>query len=197
MGFSDSDNHSSDTTNTPTQSKKPTAEEVGQLILDETELSSEDIRQNVEEKMEEFKGLVTDKASACMLVAQDHGVNYNEKLKLERDTEISIENLVDDMSDLRIKVEVSNIYDANEFERDDGSKGRVRNIIVKDETGKTQIALWDDDADAADKLGLGEKIIIQNAYTDYSDYNDRVEIGINDSTSIMRTSDGENILDSE
>lgn len=198
MGFSESETKTTQKKpSTSKESKEPTAEEVGQLILKETDLTPEEIKEKTSEKLEEFEGLVTDKASACMLVAQDYNVNYNQKLKLERDTEISIEHLVEEMNSLRIKVEVSNIYDANEFERDDGSTGKVRNVIVKDSTGKTQLALWDDDASAADKLGLGEEIIIDNAYTEYSDYNDRVEIGIGDDTRIVRASDGETVLGSE
>lgn len=54
---------------------------------------------------------------------------------------------------------VLTIYDINEFERGDGTNGKVRNMMIEDETGKIRLVLWDKDTELDIKEGDTVKII--------------------------------------
>jgi replication factor A1 len=50
------------------------------------------------------------------------------------------------------------------FERDDGSEGRVSNLLVGDETGRVTVTLWDGRADRATELDPGDTVEIVDGY---------------------------------
>ncbi len=53
-------------------------------------------------------------------------------------------------------------FEVKEFTRDDGTIGRVGNLIVGDETGKIRVTLWEDNADLikAGKIKIGQTVQI-------------------------------------
>jgi len=53
---------------------------------------------------------------------------------------------------------VTGLGEIREFERDDGTKGRVTNIYVSDETGRVRVALWNDHVRMIENLDLGSRI---------------------------------------
>ena len=54
---------------------------------------------------------------------------------------------------------VIDIQDIREFKREDGSTGKVRNIVIEDETGKIRVVLWDENATVEIKEGDIVKIV--------------------------------------
>ncbi|AXI25621.1 replication factor A [Methanofervidicoccus sp. A16] len=54
---------------------------------------------------------------------------------------------------------VIDVQDIREFKREDGSTGKVRNIVIEDETGSIRVALWDENATIDIKEGDIVKII--------------------------------------
>ncbi|HIP34928.1 MAG TPA: replication factor A [Methanothermococcus okinawensis] len=54
---------------------------------------------------------------------------------------------------------VIDIQDIREFKREDGSTGKVRNIVIEDETGKIRVVLWGENATIDIKEGDIVKII--------------------------------------
>ena len=66
-------------------------------------------------------------------------------------------------------------YDPNEFNRDDGTTGKVRTVEIGDDTGIIRASFWDDKADKP--LNLGEPIKIENARTRLGNYNMDLSIG--------------------
>ena len=54
---------------------------------------------------------------------------------------------------------VIDVQDIREFKREDGSTGKVRNIVIEDETGSIRVALWDENATVDIKEGDVVKII--------------------------------------
>ena len=105
----------------------------------DTDVSLEEFRAAVEDKVEQMGGLA-DEETAAMLIAhelQDEEVN-------------SIADIAPGMDEVKFLGKVVSIGDLRTFERDDGdSEGRVVNVEVADETGRIRIALWDDLAIAA------------------------------------------------
>ncbi len=61
---------------------------------------------------------------------------------------------------------VLRIYETREFDRKDGSKGKVVNMAVADETGSTRLVLWDEDVGLVEngQIKQGDAIRIQNGY---------------------------------
>ncbi|EMA44181.1 single-stranded DNA binding protein [Halococcus saccharolyticus] len=50
------------------------------------------------------------------------------------------------------------------FDRDDGSEGRVANLTLGDETGRTRVTLWDDQAGRVEELTAGTTIELTDGY---------------------------------
>jgi len=65
-----------------------------------------------------------------------------------------------DMGEVNLVAVVLDPGEAREFVRKDGSKGLVRTVLLGDETGKTRLSLWNDQAKMA--LAVGEVLEIIN-----------------------------------
>lgn len=103
-------------------------------------ISQEDFLKKVDEKVDQMSGLC-DMRTAAMLVAHDLGVN---------ETETSVQKIADitpESGNVRLIAKVMSVFPAKEFNRNDGTIGRVANLIVADETGSIRLTLWDDKAD--------------------------------------------------
>jgi replication factor A1 len=61
-----------------------------------------------------------------------------------------------DREEVTVEVTVTKIMPVRQFTKKDGGQGKVRNVSVNDETGSCRIALWDDDADMIEALGIVE-----------------------------------------
>ncbi|MDF0590169.1 OB-fold nucleic acid binding domain-containing protein [Candidatus Methanocrinis natronophilus] len=57
---------------------------------------------------------------------------------------------------------VTGLGDVREFQRDDGTIGRVANIYVSDDTGRVRVALWNDHVNLIEKIDLGSRIDISD-----------------------------------
>ena len=93
----------------------------------------------VEEKMDVMGGLCDEK-TAALLVAHDLGIEGASAIKIK---EISL-----DKKNVEFVGKVTGSFPPREFNRNDGTVGRVTNITVADETGEITVVLWDELADA-------------------------------------------------
>ena len=154
-------------------------DEVLEMIVDETELSEDDVKEEVDDKMDEFEGLVSEEG-AIHLVAKEHGVDIKEVA----DGGLDIENVVPEMRKVNIKARVLNISDLNTFERDDEEEdGKVQNLVLGDETGTIRVTLWDDQTEIAEKISENDPIEINGAYT-VEDDQGNAEIRLGDSSKV-------------
>lgn len=103
-------------------------------------ISKEDFLQRVQKKMESMGGLC-DEPMAAMLVANELGFS-----DVGRDS-VKIEDIKAENGPVNFIARVLSVFDAKEFTRNDGTIGRVGNLIVGDETGKIKVTLWDNMAD--------------------------------------------------
>lgn len=78
---------------------------------------------------------------------------------------------------------VSGIDEIREFERSDGTKSRVANIYVSDETGRIRVVLWGEHAELVNELDIGSEIRIIDAYAK-SGRNEEVELSAGARTGI-------------
>jgi Single-stranded DNA-binding replication protein A (RPA), large (70 kD) subunit and related ssDNA-binding proteins len=161
-------------------------EDVLDKVVEETEASEQDIRDEVEDKMDEFEGLVSEEG-AVHLVAKEYGV----QVENPEDSDLSIENVVPEMRKLDLKARVLNVSDVTEFERDgENEDGKVQNIILGDDTGTVDLSLWDEQTEIAEKIEQGDPIRISGAYTIEDDQGDP-EIRLGDSAQVAMADEDE------
>lgn len=154
-------------------------EEVLEKITEETEMSEEDVKEEVEDKMDEFEGLVSEEG-AVHLVAKEYGV----EVQGAAENDLKIDNIVPEMRKVNIKARVLNISDLNTFERDDEEEdGRVQNLLLADDTGTIRATLWDEQTEIAEKIDEEDPIEIAGAYT-VEDDQGRAEIRLGDSSKV-------------
>ncbi|WP_406660285.1 OB-fold nucleic acid binding domain-containing protein [Methanolobus sp. ZRKC3] len=103
-------------------------------------ISKDEFIKKVDEKVEQMSGLC-DTRTAAMLVAHDLGVS---------DTGSSVQKIADitpESGNVGFIAKVMSVFPAKEFNRNDGTVGRVANLMVADETGSIRLTLWDERAD--------------------------------------------------
>jgi replication factor A1 len=79
---------------------------------------------------------------------------------------------------------VSGLDEVREFERADGTKNKVSNLYVSDETGRIKIALWGEHAELVNELDIGSEIRIIDAYAK-TGRNEEVELSAGSRTTIQ------------
>ncbi|MFB6181021.1 MAG: DUF2240 family protein [Candidatus Nanohalobium sp.] len=160
------------------------AEDIIERIVEESELEEDDVREKVEDKMDEFEGLVSEEG-AVHLVAKEHGVQVAEEGK----EDLKIENIVPEMRKVHLKARVVNISDVNTFERDeDEEDGKVQNLVLGDETGTVRVTLWDDQTEIAEKIEEDDVIEISGAYT-VEDNQGNAELRLGDEVQVKMADD--------
>src|SRR5450759_3883763 len=103
-------------------------------------------------------------------------VNYNEPLTPIADIGIN--------AAYSVAGHVSGIDDIREFDRPDGTKSKVSNIYISDDTGRIKVALWAEHADLINELEIGSEIRIVDAFAK-SGRNEEVELSAGARTSIQ------------
>jgi len=76
---------------------------------------------------------------------------------------------------------VTDTGETRTFDRDDGTKGRVKNIRLRDDTGEIRVALWGDKADLS--FGPGDEVAVLNMEVGEG-WNDGIEGSVNWSSSV-------------
>ncbi|ELY64691.1 single-stranded DNA binding protein [Natrinema versiforme] len=105
----------------------------------EADVSLEEFREAVEEKVEQMGGLA-DEETAAMLIAHEVG-----------ESEVGgIADIEPGMEEAKFVAKVLSIGEKRTFERDgEDEDGQVVNVEVADETGSVRAAFWDEHAEAA------------------------------------------------
>jgi len=112
----------------------------------------------------------------------------------QTDEEVNVKNASMKISDIKsgtgsINVigRLLDISDIRTFNKKDGSKGRVGNITIGDDTGKIRITLWDEKTDKIAELRLGDAVEVINGYARENNFNQQVEIQIGNHGLLKKT----------
>ncbi len=97
-------------------------------------ISAEQFESSVDEKVVLMAGLC-DRRTAAMLVARDLGAS---------EVLTKIGSIRPEMGTVTFMGRVLSVSEIREFQRSDGSLGRVANLTLGDETGTVRVALWDE-----------------------------------------------------
>jgi replication factor A1 len=63
------------------------------------------------------------------------------------------------------------------FDRDDGSEGRVANLVLGDETGRVRVTLWDERADLTEEFAPGDSVEVVDGYVRERDGDLELHVG--------------------
>ena len=140
-----------------------TVEELIEKILAQRkDFTREQVQSLIEEKKGDFEGLLSDQGAARLVA---------EELLVETEPvavpSMRIRDLVAGLNDATLSGKVVSVESSRDFVRQDGSSGRVVNVVLEDETGKIRCAIWDEKADQVTKYGeiAGKSITIRHGYT--------------------------------
>jgi replication factor A1 len=86
------------------------------------------------------------------------------EIDVDLDGRTTADSLTMGQSDVNLRGIVLATDSVRTFDRDDGSEGRVSNLTLGDETGQVRVTLWDEQADAAEELDVGQSIEIVDGY---------------------------------
>ena len=98
-----------------------------------------------------------------------------------------LNSIEDDGEEVDIIGRVINLFDPNQFQRDDGSTGIVRSVLIADESGVVRVSFWDEKAESS--LNIGDAVKIENAKTRMGT-ND-IELSIGKTARLIKPSDEE------
>jgi replication factor A1 len=77
----------------------------------------------------------------------------------------AIEDLSMGLSDVTVRGQVLDTDDrVRTFDRDDGSEGRVANLVLGDETGRIRVTLWDENTELIDAFEPGDSVELVDGY---------------------------------
>jgi len=165
----------SDTTQNPSSnSTEITEEQLWNNIQNNTELTKTEVWTQAREIHQKLgsqsgePGFISDKA-AIIQASRQLGAKLEQLYNGSPPSkpELDIENIHPQMFSVEIEAEITEIQSKNTF---DG--GQVRSIIIKDQTGRTQVTAWDDDTVVWDQFDEGDRIAVEGGYTnqEISDY---------------------------
>jgi replication factor A1 len=161
-------------------------EDLIEKVVEASELEKEELEEDVEEKLEEFEGLVSEEG-AVHLVAKEHGVDLSESDAAD----LKIENVVPEMRKVMIKGKVLRVSDMNTFSRDDEEEdGKVQNMVLGDDTGTIRVTLWDEQTEIAENVDEGDVIEMSGCYT-VEDDRDNAEVRRGDSAQVKMGDENE------
>ncbi len=114
--------------------------------------------------------------SGGSIIKSNAAVDYSEPLTPIADIGIN--------ASYSVSGHVSGLDEIREFERPDGSKNKVSNIYISDNTGRIKVSLWGEHAELVNELDIGSEIRIIDAFAK-TGRNEEVELSAGARTGIQ------------
>jgi len=150
-------------------------------LVSKSGFSIDDLKNKVELKKDSLGHLINDEV-AVRLVARDLGVTLNEE-QVQR-PKLKIEDLVPGINNITLKLKVNHVGSIKEFNKKDGTVGKLARIAASDETGKINLCLWDDNTKYITGMREGALFAVVSAYTK-SGLNGDVELHLGNKAQIQ------------
>ena len=166
-----------------------TLEEILSEIEKNTKFSRKQIYDKIKKKHEELSGLVS-LEGAGHLVARELGVN----LLITQKRNLKIKDIVNGMKNIDLKARIIQISEIREFDRKDGNKGKVCNLILTDGTGEMRLPIWDKQVSMIEEgnIKVADDVELKNALAKESLFGG-VELGLPKYARIEKVEEDESI----
>ena len=119
-------------------------DEIIKKIKEKKDISESEIKSMIKKKQDDLSGLVSEEGAAY-IVAKDLGMSLLEK----KEHKLEIKNLISGMQNAVLETMVISVSDVYEFNKNN-TKGKVKNLIIGDNTGSVRLSLWNEDVDKYD-----------------------------------------------
>jgi ssDNA-binding replication factor A large subunit len=135
---------------------------VRDILSKRSDLSEDQILGLIDEKKKEGRGLLSDEGAA-RLVAEELLIQ-TQGTKLGR---MQVKELVSGLNDVSISGRVLLAWPPQQFQRKDGTPGRVMRLALVDRSGRVRFAVWDRHVEILSKAGKlqGKILRVGHAYT--------------------------------
>lgn len=145
------------------------------IIAQKPSLKKEQLLEIIEKKRTEA-GSLLNREGAAFLVAADLGVSLTDS---HLATKLEIKDIIPNLGSVTISGRVLAVHPLQKFSRKDGSQGRLRRVLIGDQTSMLEVYLWDDKAEELDRLHIDRdsSIKVIHGYTRQS-LNGRVELHV-------------------
>lgn len=139
-------------------------EEIICTIANKSGLEKGELEERIQKKQDELGGLVTPEGAAH-IVANEIGINLFKGISST--PALKIENVIPGMNSVDVVGRVLRVFPPRDFDRKDGSKGRVCSIILLDDTGSIRTVFWDKDVKLIEdrKIEEGKLLRIRGGYS--------------------------------
>jgi DNA/RNA endonuclease YhcR with UshA esterase domain len=134
-------------------------EELKGKIIKGAGISEGELDEKIEEKVIELSGLVSEEGAAY-IVAKELGLDLIEK----RDLSLKIKNILPGLKAIDVVGKILSLSEMREFKKGDRS-GKVRNIMIGDETGSVRVVFWNDLVRFLEKFNEGDVVKIGRGFT--------------------------------
>lgn len=144
-------------------------EQIIAKITEKANISEEEINSKIKAKMEQLSGLIS-KEGAAHIIANEL------RVKLFEEGKIKIKDILAGMRSVETLGKITNIYELREFQRKDGSPGKVVSFFIADETSRIRIVLWNDQTDMLKDLAVDKIVHIKDGLARENNNNTEVHL---------------------
>ena len=165
------------------------SDKIVKQIVEESDLSKEEVMKKIDEKREKYGGLLTE-AGAAYSIAKDLGIKEEEPDKKPGSSQserVKIKQISKEQKNVDLEARVKRVYATKTFQRED-NEGNVTNIEIKDDTGEIRCALWNKKP-LVDKMEKNTPIEITNGYIKERNGNLEINVGSYGEIEILEQSD--------
>src|SRR2546421_3030075 len=136
---------------------------LNQILAKNPGMPREELLSMVERKKQESRGLLSDEGALRLLAQQLAGLS-GQSVSM---SDLRISSVQAGLSDATISGEILSISQLREFQRSDGSVGKLVRVKLKDGSGQITCVLWDSTAEIVEKeqLSTGFKLRLSHGYT--------------------------------
>jgi replication factor A1 len=136
---------------------------LNQILAKNPGISREELLLMVDRKKQESHGLLSDEGAVRLFAQQLAGLS-GQSLDI---SDLRISSVQAGLSDATISGEVLSISEFREFQRSDGSVGKLVRVRLKDTSGQITGVLWDSTAEIIEKeqLAIGSRLRLAHGYT--------------------------------
>ncbi len=138
---------------------------LNQILSANPKIARDELLSMVDRKKQESHGLLSDEGAIRLLAQQLSATSFPTlDLKDQRITSVHA-----GLHDATITGQIISVRDVHEFQRSDGSQGKVLRVTVGDGSGQITCVFWDSMADNASKEALapGSQVRLLHGYTKF------------------------------